>query len=464
MTSLLRRQALVPALLGGSAAAVALAPDLPSRLLIAGPPVAVALAWWTILSPERWLGLFFFCAILLPPLPGAFGNAGLNVAPAFALAGIFVGALRIAEWSPVRGRLPLAFFVFLTVVTGSVGFAALYSGWAIAAGSLARVMLLAVGVWTFFYTLAGPRSHDADPVRFTRWLFLAAAVAALFACVDFYFQLPAPAGYGAQFIWVGQDVLRRAQGLFYEASTLGNFCAFFLVMILVAAFRPSQERPCSGIVLAIGGVILAAALLFSYSRASLVAVAVAGCAFVCVRRMNIRRAFLVLCGSMLGAALVFWIAMPELSSHYWDRIGVSLQFFWSAPDGVLSGRLSIWKTIADFLSRNPWSAVFGIGYKTMPYTSIVGPNLPADNTYLSLLVETGVVGLAAFLFLHAAILRASFRAARSVRPRASFFGAWMFCFWCGETVQMLSGDLITYWRVLPIYFWVLATAVRESAE
>jgi hypothetical protein len=39
---------------------------------------------------------------------------------------------------------------------------------------------------------------------------------------------------------------------------------------------------------------------------------------------------------------------------------------------------------------------------------------------------------------------------------------WIFCFWMGELVQMLSGDLITYWRVLPIYFWILAIAVRES--
>ena len=31
-------------------------------------------------------------------------------------------------------------------------------------------------------------------------------------------------------------------------------------------------------------------------------------------------------------------------------------------------------------------------------------------------------------------------------------------------VQMLSGDLITYWRVLPLYFWVLATAAREAGE
>ena len=29
-------------------------------------------------------------------------------------------------------------------------------------------------------------------------------------------------------------------------------------------------------------------------------------------------------------------------------------------------------------------------------------------------------------------------------------------------VQMLSGDLITYWRVLPVYFCVLGMAVRET--
>jgi O-antigen ligase len=259
-------------------------------------------------------------------------------------------------------------------------------------------------------------------------------------------------------------MLRRAQGLFYEASTLGNFCAFFLVMILVAAFRPVSDRPCSGIALAAGGVLFAAALLFSYSRASLLTVAVAACAFVFVRRMNIRRAFLVMCGSILGAALLFRIVMPELSSHYWNRIELSLQYLWSSPDGVLSGRLSVWKMMADALIEQPWRAVFGIGYKTLPYTSLIGPNLPADNTYLSLLVETGVVGLAAFLFLNAAILRTAFRAARSARPRASFFGTWIFCFWCGEMVQMLSGDLITYWRALPVYFWALATAMRESGE
>ena len=34
----------------------------------------------------------------------------------------------------------------------------------------------------------------------------------------------------------------------------------------------------------------------------------------------------------------------------------------------------------------------------------------------------------------------------------------MFCFWAGQAVQMFSADLLTYWRVLPVYLFVLALA------
>ena len=80
--------------------------------------------------------------------------------------------------------------------------------------------------------------------------------------------------------------------------------------------------------------------------------------------------------------------------------------------------------------------------------------------YLSLLVETGVAGLAALLWLNWSIIRAAARAARSHDARRAFCGLWILCFWCGEIVQMSSGDLLTYWRVLPVYFFVLALAVR----
>jgi O-antigen ligase len=121
-----------------------------------------------------------------------------------------------------------------------------------------------------------------------------------------------------------------------------------------------------------------------------------------------------------------------------------------------------WRALWDFLVSHPWHAILGIGYKTLPYSGFVGRPVVADNMYLSLLVETGIVGLAVFAVFNFAVLRSARRAASSLDPPTAFFGRWMFCFWIGEMFQMLSGDLLTYWRVLPIYFWVLAIAVRNE--
>src|SRR5207244_8717376 len=112
-------------------------------------------------------------------------------------------------------------------------------GPAIAAGSLARVALFGISVYLFFF-VAGADGRGLPSLRSLYWC---AVAAALFACVDFYFQFPAPAGYGPQFVWLDSGVFRRAQGLFYEASTLGNFCVFFLVMIAAAFSRPREESP-----------------------------------------------------------------------------------------------------------------------------------------------------------------------------------------------------------------------------
>ena len=65
-----------------------------------------------------------------------------------------------------------------------------------------------------------------------------------------------------------------------------------------------------------------------------------------------------------------------------------------------------------------WQTLVGIGYKTLPYTDYLGAPVVADNMYLSLLVETGIAGLAALLWLNVAILRAAARASRVARSRA----------------------------------------------
>jgi O-antigen ligase len=262
-------------------------------------------------------------------------------------------------------------------------------------------------------------------------------------------------------VWLDSGVFRRAQGFFYEASTLGNFCAFFLILVAVCLTRPRAAIPVSRAALAVGSPILLAALVLSYSRASLVNLAVA-CAVLLWRyrrRMRPRR-LAALAGFTFAGALLTWTTFPAFAGAYWLRLSASAQYLFSATEGVLSGRLTSWQTLAAWIGEHPWRALWGIGYKTLPYSDYVGAPLVADNMYLSLLVETGIVGLAALLWLNITILRAGMKASRDADPARSLCGMWMLCFWSGEIVQMLSGDLLTYWRVLPVYFFVLALAVR----
>ncbi len=447
------------ALFGGYAAAIALAPGWRTKALLTAPAVFIPLAWWVLGTPYRWLTLFFAAALLLPPLPVALGDSGPHVCLLFAGFGLIAGLVCLRDWRLALDGPGAPLLALAAILLASVAAAAFYSGLAAAAGSLARVALFAIAVYVYFY----PRVPGTSGAPRLGGLFYLAALSALFACVDFYFQFPAPAGYGPQFVWLDSGVYRRAQGVFYEASTLGNLCAFFLVMIAVALTRPPASRPAPRKALLAGGVILLAALVLCYSRASLVNVMVALAVLAWLNRRRLRLASLaavVASGAAAGAVLV-WRVFPAFALAYWMRLSASAEYFFSGTEGVFSGRLASWRTLAGWIASHPWQTLFGIGYKTLPYTDYLGAPVVADNMYLSLLVETGIAGLAALVWLNVAILRASARATRSGAGLRAFCGAWMLCFWAGETVQMASGDILTYWRILPVYFWVLALAMRS---
>jgi O-antigen ligase len=450
-----------PVLMGVYAAAIAVVPRTEAAVALAAPTAVLTLGYWAILKRDQWLLLFFAAALLLPPLPFGLGNSGPHPSLVFVLLGLLAGAFRLGEWRVPSAPLNRAFGIFFLILLGSAALAVFYSGPAVAAGSLTRVLLFGISVYVFFYAAYGPGARDGkDVFAQARLLYWIAVASALFACVDFYFQFPAPAGFGAQFIWLRSGVYRRAQGLFYEASTLGNFCAFFLVMIAAALFGERQASPVSRRGLLLGGMVFAAALVLSFSRGSLLNGLVATAVLIYVNRSRIRlgRFFLALA----GAAVALRLLVPSFAGAYLMRVTTSVQYVFSETEGLLSGRVASWRAVLEFLIQHPWHALFGIGYKTLPYSDYLGQKVITDNMYLSLLAETGIVGLGAMTWLSVAILRAAGRAARSQDARRRFFGSWIYAFWAGQMVQMFTGDLLTYWRVLPLYFWVLAVAVRDE--
>ena len=450
--------------IGVYAALVAAAPSPATAAVLAAPLALAAVAWWTLAKPHRWTALFIASAILLPPLPISLGDSGPHPSLLFAALGMFAGVLYLRDWRITAGPLERALVCLFSILLASAGLAALYSGAELAIQTLARVLLFGIGVYLFFFT-AYVRSDGAAP--FIRPLFYAAMLSAAIACVDFYYQLPAPAGFGPQFVWLDTGTYyRRAQGIFYEASTLGNFCAFFLVMIAVAFTRPHKQTFVPRSALLAGGLLLSAALLFSYSRSSIINLLVALAALACIDRGRIpwRRAVPLLGFSVAAGAAASFYFLPQLVETAWMRLSGSVVYFFDYGEAIFSGRFESWRLLVQFLTDHPWHAIFGIGYKTLPYSDYIGQTVIGDNMYLSMLIETGIIGLAALLWLHVAVLRTSWRAARSASPTASFLGTWVFCFWAGQILQMFSADLLTYWRVLPVYFLVLAWAVRATGQ
>jgi len=448
-----------------TAAGVAILPPAP-RLCAVALLCALPVLAWMISNSVAWLGLFLGAVLLLPPLPVSIGNSGAHPGLLLAAFGAYAALLFAHRWTFTKSPITAPAIALTAAMLASVAMALMYSGAGVAAGSAIRVLLFALGPFVLLYVLWGPGQQLARAgFAPARLLFAAGVLSALFACVDFFYQLPAPAGSSQQFIWLADRVLRRAQGLFYDAGALGNMCAFFLVMAALAVLWPGR----SGLkrwIAAAGAVPLAAALLLSYSRASVLSVVVSIAALLVLRWRDVKwvRAMIGACAAGLLVAIVVGLVAPGLAAWWWARAQTTLKLAFSASDAALSGRVSSWSIIGSFVIDHPVRALVGVGYKTLPYSDVLGRPVVADNTYLSAFVETGVAGLAALCALHFAILRATWRAAHSSDASTAFYGAWAFSFWAGEIVQMSAADLLTYWRLLPVFFFVIALAVVKSRE
>jgi O-antigen ligase len=382
---------------------------------------------------------------------------------------LWSGALRLGAWRLRWSLISITLVALAIALAASVPWALFYSGPMIAAASLARAGLFAIGIYLFLDVAYGP-GRAIEAARLLRWIFWAGAASALFAVLDFLLQLPAPARFAEQFVWLSSGVFRRAQGVFYDASTLGCLCAFLLVMVAAANVTGVQAK--LGIRHAwlwSAAAVLVAALIFSFSRAAIanVIVSLAALALLERRRLGLRARSLRLplaAAASIAAGLALAAAFfPEFLAAYGMKLIHSAEFFISEPNMVLSRRLDSWSALAAYVEQNPWASALGIGYKTLPYTEHLGSPVVADNMYLSLLIETGWPGLAALLAASLAILLQTFREARYARSAVRrFCGAWMFAFWCGEMAQMMTGDILTYWRILPAFLAVLAIGARDD--
>jgi O-antigen ligase len=164
--------------------------------------------------------------------------------------------------------------------------------------------------------------------------------------------------------------------------------------------------------------------------------------------------------------ILLWTLSPELWSYLVNaRVGQVFDIF-DDPNFATSGRFDTWIRVLSIMRDQPQYLLFGIGYKTLAITRLFHGEIITDNGYLSLLLETGIAGLAGFLVLSGAILRTFFRLARSANELLAFWATVLFSIWCGELVQLLATDAYTYWRNIVVFAalmaWTLNLAERVA--
>src|SRR5579862_1255018 len=142
--------------LGSWAAAIALAPTFPYKLMLVAPAIVLPLAWWVLLGPARWIGCFLAAALLLPPLPFELGNTGPHACLLFAGLGLLAGLLSLPDWRMRWSEIDCALLTLFVILLGSVAPAAIHSGAAVAAESLARVALFGISIYVLSYAAHGP--------------------------------------------------------------------------------------------------------------------------------------------------------------------------------------------------------------------------------------------------------------------------------------------------------------------
>ena len=410
-----------------------------------------------------WLCLLISACLLIPPFyPASLGGRVPVYAGNLALiAGGLVFLQKSSLMSITSDRVLRSGFYFLGALALSLPFAWWFSGLGLASHSLLRYCLLCQPFLVYWLTRSSSIFGDDDRLKsFVKLLFWIGAAAGVYCIIDFYWPIPFPHPFAEQFIYLKGKLLRRAQGVFYESSSFGNLCAFFLSLsfCLTLSLRNLLPRR-QQLALFVFSCIFVAALFLSYSRGSWLAVLVTLAVFLVLRpRVRMRDVILT---ALLGSLpiLILYLVSPEIVSNFFNRRVGAIAELSRNPNYATSGRWTSWSTLIQYFTVHPWLLLFGIGYKMLPYTKLFGKGIIADNGYLSMLFECGLVGLVTFLWMNSSLLRAFQQVREMKNPFKSFVGTFMLAFWCGEMAQLLTGDIFTYWRNLVLFF-ALAAAIQ----
>ena len=332
---------------------------------------------------HRWILPFLIAALLLPPLPVAIGGAAPHPALLLAGAGLFAGLLSLRSWHvPADESEPRSAFLFFILLFSAAPAPYLLRPRSRSGGACARgAVRLSVYLFLLSHCRSGEDVIPPIPLSSTGSSVLRRLrVGPLCVAWISISSSLAPAGFSDQYVWLDTGVYRRAQGLVLRRQHARKF-----LRVLPGDDRGGADaavRGASGLAprAARRRSLFSAALIFSYSRA------------LDREPAGGRRGLLALHHKRVPfGRLPRWVRWPACSSLRRARLCPALlqrlanTHATSSPPPIPSSpdACRSWRTLPDFLAANPWHALIGIGYKTLPYSDFTGGKVIADNMYLS---------------------------------------------------------------------------------
>ncbi len=416
--------------------------------------------------PRFWVYCTAVAALVIPGLylQVMGGESPLYVSNALFGVGILIVILKGEDIRVQWEGVGQASMLFLVALLASLPFAFWLSGSAQGSQSLLRFVLIIQPFFAYLWIRSlGPFDTEQQLRTLVKVLLGFGFISAAYGIADFYYPIPLPHPFADQYIYLDFGHIRRAQGIFYEASSFGNVCAFMVCLAVCLLLSIRRLTIAQRVVLALAAGTFTTALFLSYSRGSWMAVTVAISVFLILQRQLKVWNCLFVCFMFGGFILMVYQFSQDVVVNFFNwRLGTLIDF-WQDPNTATSGRWANWATLWNYFATRPWLVLFGIGYKSIPYTPIFGKPVVADNGYMSLLFEAGIPGLAAFVWLNYNLMRLLSRCRKAESHLCRLLASFLIAFWCGELAQMLTGDIFTFWRNLTVMF-VLIAAVQSLAE
>ncbi len=399
------------------------------------------------------------------PVPApAFARRGYSVALAFAC--LFVATLPFHHLHSFRSAA-LGMAALVTFVSGGwrelilLPLKAGWWAWIIAAAvsvvfaqdvvvSLSEYryeVLYTFGAWATCYALA--RRHDG-----ARWLSRALIASTLVALV-----------VGVALFAPGQPWFDLGQ--FGDVGTVSTFLAMVLPLFLLFALRsPPHSLERVGALIVAAGCIAAGSLTLNRTFWLAAAAELTIFALFSMRHWNSRYRTV----SMLAVgAVVAVLALVQVLEVSVSRIALAMpgtdvwEFLSTDPRGEL------WRYAAGRIAEHPWIGA-GLGKWTSSASFLAHFQdsllMHAHNMFLNRALETGLPGLAAFIYLLASVAVAFRRVARSGDASTAAIGAAGLALVAGVIVKNLTDDFFV--RQSALLFWALvgaglgAAAAREE--